>query len=248
MVLAAAQERGGLPKRVVEEVRRYLACGDLRYGFTQAKCDTCQESVLIAFSCKSRGWCPSCAARRAHEAAAHLGAALPHVGYRQWTLSLPRALRWGVVKDAQLLRAVERCLTKAIFRWQRQRAKGWGCTGEPRCGAVSFTQLFNGHLALQPHLHLLVAEGVWSGGAFLALPPPDAAEVESVLARMLRQLRRVFEGMEPTWPEDAFEALQLEGAQLRLKLDEEPNREPRRRVAVGEGFSLHADTQVSGND
>ncbi len=55
-VLAAAEERGGFPRRVHEEVRRYLACGDIRRGFTLAKCEACQESMLVAFSCKRRGW------------------------------------------------------------------------------------------------------------------------------------------------------------------------------------------------
>ena len=131
-VVAAAESRGGLPKRVHEEVRRYLRCGVLRWGFTLVKCETCQESVLIGFSCKSRGWCPPCAARRAHEAAAHLERVLPPVAYRQWTLSVPSQLRWPLVKDVKLLRSVERCLVKAIFRWQRLRAKGLGVVdGKP---------------------------------------------------------------------------------------------------------------------
>ena len=66
-----------LPPRVHEEVRRYLCCGLLRHGFTVARCDDCRESVLIAFSCKTRGWCPSCGARRAHETALHLDEVLP---------------------------------------------------------------------------------------------------------------------------------------------------------------------------
>ena len=66
-----------LPPRVHEEVRRYLRCGILRHGFTVARCDDCRESVLIAFSCKTRGWCPSCGARRAHETALHLDEVLP---------------------------------------------------------------------------------------------------------------------------------------------------------------------------
>lgn len=98
-MLAAAEAQGGFPKRVYEEVRRFLGCGDLRRGFTLAKCETCKESTLIAFSCKSRGWCPSCGARRAHETAAHLMEVLPKTAYRQWTLSAPFALRWPVVKE-----------------------------------------------------------------------------------------------------------------------------------------------------
>ena len=60
-----------LPPRVHEEVRRYLQCGDLRRGFSVVRCDDCRRSELIAFSCKTRGWCPSCGARRAHETALH---------------------------------------------------------------------------------------------------------------------------------------------------------------------------------
>ncbi len=167
-VVATAAERGGLPKRVHEEVRRYLQCGVLRYGFALAKCDSCDESELIAFSCKTRGWCPSCAARRAHETSAHLLEVLPRVGYRQWTLTLPRALRWAAVKDVRLLRRVERAVVRAIWRWQRRRARELGAAGEAKTGAVSFVQLFSSVLALQPHLHILVPEGVWSQGDFVA--------------------------------------------------------------------------------
>ena len=49
-MLAAAEEKGGFPKRVHAEVRRFLGCGDLRRGFTLAKCELCKESTLIAFS------------------------------------------------------------------------------------------------------------------------------------------------------------------------------------------------------
>ncbi len=168
-VLAAAEERGGLPRRVHEEVRRALGCGDVRRGFTLARCDACEESTVIAFSCKTRGWCPSCAARRGHEAAAHLDEVLPRVGWRQWTVTVPRALRWAVVRQARHLRAVERTLARAVFRWQRRRAKELGVEGKVQVAAVGFTQLFNAHLGLHPHSHLLVAEGVWQEGTFTPL-------------------------------------------------------------------------------
>jgi hypothetical protein len=249
-VLAAAEEQGGFPKRVHEEVRRFLGCGDVRRGFTLAKCEACKESTLIAFSCKSRGWCPCCGARRAHEAEAHLMEVLPKVGFRQWTLSLPFALRWPVVKKPKLLRALERCLTRAIFRSQRAQVKRLGQAGKAQGGAVCFVQWFSSTLALQPHLHLLVPEGVWCGGVFLELPRPTPEELEAVLARMLAQAKRTFEALDAAWPEDGFEALQLQGAQERLNLNDEStfggHRD--RLVAVGEGFSLHAGTSVHGND
>jgi hypothetical protein len=104
---------------------------------------------------------------------------------------------------------------------------------------------------LQPHLHLLVPEGIWSGGVFLELPRPTPEQLEGVLARMLSQAKRTFEALDALWPEDAFEALQLQGAQQRLNLNDEPSAgaaHVRRLVAVGEGFSLHAGTAVHQND
>ena len=35
-------------------------------------CDTCHHELLLAFSCKRRGFCPSCAGRRMAQTAAHL--------------------------------------------------------------------------------------------------------------------------------------------------------------------------------
>jgi len=237
-----------LPPRVHEEVRRYLGCGVLRRGFTVLKCSDCAVTTLLAFSCKSRAWCPSCGARRAHEAALHLGEVLPHVAFRQWTLSVPFALRFLLVKEPKLLRKVERRLVEAIFRWQRHRAKELGAKGSRVGGAVSFVQLFNAQLGLAPHVHLLGAEGVWCDGVFMELPPPSPEEVEAVLKRALTQLLPDFESRQVTWPEDEYEALQAKSAQLRLPLDEEPPPSRRGRLAVSMGFSLHADTAVTAND
>ncbi len=237
-----------LPPRVHEEVRRYLACGDVRRGFTVVRCDDCAESSLVAFSCKTRGWCPSCGARRAHETALHLDEVLPCVGLRQWTLSVPFALRFLLVKEPKLLRRLERRLVEAVFRWQRRRAKELGATGRRVGGAVFFTQLFGSALQLQPHLHGLVAEGVWNDGVFMELPPPSPEEVEGVLERALAQLLPDFEARGAAWPEDEYEALQAKSAQLRLPLDDDAAPARRGRLAVKMGFSLHADTAVTAND
>jgi hypothetical protein len=50
----------------------------------------CGKDELVACSCKGRGFCPSCGARRMADLAAHLvDAVLPHAPVRQWVLSLP---------------------------------------------------------------------------------------------------------------------------------------------------------------
>ena len=78
-----------LPDYVIQEFEAYLKCGIPAYGFLRLQCETCDEEKIVAFSCKRRGFCPSCCARRQAEAAAHLVEdVLPLIPYRQFVLSL----------------------------------------------------------------------------------------------------------------------------------------------------------------
>ena len=108
-----------IPSRVKLEVERYLTCGDLRFGFMEVTCQTWAESRLVAYCCKSRGWCPSCTTRRALDTGIHLESVLPRVAHRQWTLSLPFSVRFNVASKPQLLKRLEVRLVKAVWRWQR---------------------------------------------------------------------------------------------------------------------------------
>ncbi|EFG9844256.1 IS91 family transposase, partial [Shigella boydii] len=57
------------------------------YGFAA---ESCHAEHLVAFSCKRRGFCPSCGARRMAESAALLvDEVLPEQPMRQWVLSFP---------------------------------------------------------------------------------------------------------------------------------------------------------------
>jgi hypothetical protein len=42
-----------------------LDCGILENDFARVRCSECRAEFLVAFSCKGRGMCPSCAAKRA---------------------------------------------------------------------------------------------------------------------------------------------------------------------------------------
>jgi ribosomal protein S27E len=106
-----------MPRRVRQEVERFLMCGDVRHGFVEVKCADCAESRVVAFSCKGRGWCPSCTTRRALETGIHLETVLPRVAHRQWTLSVPFSVRFAVVKKPKLLKRLEVRLVKAVWRW-----------------------------------------------------------------------------------------------------------------------------------
>ena len=59
-----------LPTHVHREFEAYLKCGRLEHGFLRVRCDKCHFERLVAFSCKKRGLCPSCGARRMAETAA----------------------------------------------------------------------------------------------------------------------------------------------------------------------------------
>ena len=70
----------GLPDWVERDFRGYLECGILAHGFARARCEGCGHERLIPISCKSRGICPSCNARRMCEVAAHLTDHVRHRG------------------------------------------------------------------------------------------------------------------------------------------------------------------------
>ena len=84
----------GLPQFVKDEFEAFLECGILAHGFLRLRCGACAQDPLVAFSCKRRGFCPACGARRMAETAAHLtDHVIPHVPVRQWVLSFPIPLR-----------------------------------------------------------------------------------------------------------------------------------------------------------
>ena len=79
-----------LPAYVTQEFEAYLKCGRLEHGFLGVRCEPCHDERLVAFSCKRRGFCGSCEARRMADVAALLvNEVLPPQPMRQWVLSVP---------------------------------------------------------------------------------------------------------------------------------------------------------------
>ncbi|MGA9520314.1 MAG: transposase zinc-binding domain-containing protein, partial [Myxococcaceae bacterium] len=143
--------RGGLPTFVVRELEEYLGCGVLANGFSRVRCTGCGDELLVAFSCKRRGVCPSCCARRASDVAAHLvDHVLPRAPDRQWTLSLPIRLRWALARNGALCTAVLNLFVRSLFNALRARARSLVFPAR-ECGAVSFIQRFGSALQLNVH-------------------------------------------------------------------------------------------------
>src|SRR4051812_12268849 len=196
--LAEVEQRSdgtGLPRFVVSEFERYLACGVLANGFARVRCASCGDEMLVAFSCKGRGFCPSCTTRRMQGTATHLlDRVLPRVPMRQWVLSLPRWARFLLARDPQLITRTLDLALRTIFTMQRRRGRR-AHAKSPRTGAVTFVQRFGGALNLNVHFHCLVPDGVFieekQGIRFVALPCPSEDEVRDVLGRIPRRVRKL---------------------------------------------------------
>jgi ribosomal protein S27E len=67
-----AEQGKYLPRYVEREFDEFLRCGRLEHDFLRVVCGDCKHEKLVAFSCKRRGLCHSCGARRMEESAALL--------------------------------------------------------------------------------------------------------------------------------------------------------------------------------
>ena len=99
----SAQGRA-LPVYVQREFDDYLKCGRVEYGFVRVRCQDCHAERLVAFSCKRRGFCPSCGARCMVESAALLvDEVLPRLPMRRWVLSFPFQLRFLLASRPEVM-------------------------------------------------------------------------------------------------------------------------------------------------
>ncbi len=207
-------EGAGLPQFVEQEFRQFLTCGVLAHGFARLRCDTCALERLVPFSCKGRGFCPSCGGRRMTERAADLvDRVLPRVPVRQWVLSLPHRLRYLLAWDHGLCRAVLLVFIRALLDLYHRQARQRG-VGQGHTGTLTVIQRFGGGLNLNVHFHTLALDGVFSedgpsGLRFHPAPSPSDDEVARLLAtiraRVLRLLqRRGLASEEDVTPPDAL--------------------------------------------
>jgi hypothetical protein len=187
----------GWPGFVRREFEAYLRCGILDDGLIRVRCERCGDTTVVGFSCKGRGFCPSCGGRRMSELAAHLvDRVLPPVPIRQWVFTVPVPVRYQLAFDASLTRAVLRVFLRTVFGWLQRRAARQGLVGA-RCGAVTTIQRFGGALNLNVHFHALLFDGVYTRATpaarpcFHRLPPPTDADIAWVLTRLHRRVRRL---------------------------------------------------------
>jgi hypothetical protein len=160
--LAADSTAKGLPDYVVEEFYASRQCGILAHGFVRLGCDTCPHQMVLAFRCKKRGFCPSCAGRRMAEMAAHLvEQVLPWVPTRQWVVSVPMPRRYWMAPSRERTARGHTIIRRTIGQYDVKQAVQQGATrADVPPGSVTFVPRFGGSIHLNRQGHLLFLEGV----------------------------------------------------------------------------------------
>nr|QLJ19206.1 transposase [Proteus mirabilis] len=153
-------EGRSLPGYVREAFDAYLRCGVLEHGFLRVVCEHCRAERLVAFSCKKRGFCPSCGARRMAESARHLVEEVfgPRP-VRQWVLSFPYPLRFLFASKPEAIGPVLGIVQRVIAGWLADQAGIDRASAQ--CGAVTLIQRFGSALNLNIHFHMLWLDGVY---------------------------------------------------------------------------------------
>ena len=237
-----------------DALARFLGCGVASAGFVRLRCTSCGTERALPFSCKVRGLCPSCGARRAHDLTEHLlSRVLPKVSVRQYVLSPPAELVGLLAARNDALSALVRCFSNAIFAGVRRRLASASVPGaELHPGAVVFVQRFTKALTLFPHVHVLVLDGAYTEASEDELVFHDdrgpASEklhglAEDVERRFVRWLER-HDLLEDQPPEpEGDEAFLLAAAREPSGLLRSAS-EPRR----SSGFDVHVGRRIEADD
>ena len=167
---------------------RYVECGILLHGCARAQCDNpeCNHTELIAFSCKTRGLCPSCDAKRAVIFAEHITEhpLLPYP-HCHVVFTLPKRIRPFFKFRRSLLSHIYR----AVWGSWRELVAEQSPDGQP--AAVEALHTAGDLLGWHPHVHgLFLAGALEPGGTFRQLAV-DPKRLERLCAsKMLSALER----------------------------------------------------------
>jgi hypothetical protein len=258
--LELAQDESGrsTPAHVEREFRRYLECGILAHGFARARCAGCGHDFLVAYSCKGRGVCPSCNARRMVETAAHLADhVIPRLPVRQWVLSVPKRLRYFLQADPAIQNLALHIMLSAVE--QGLRATCLVAQGSmARIGAVAFIHRFGALLNPHVHFHCVVVDGVFESGTggqlpvrFHEMPALDAQQLADIQRNIRRRLLRALTRRGLLEPQVAEEMVAWDhsggfslDASVRIEAEDRPGLERLLRYCARPVFALERLRQI----
>lgn len=169
---------GHLRPVIPEVVRKFLECGDLARGFARVRCDRCKHEYILAFSCKGRWFCPSCHQKKVQLFGELLRGTILHpVPHRHFTFTIPKMLRPYFRFDRGLLKELCRTANLCLVDFMRT------VLGLPEgiAGIVMVIHTFGEYLDFHPHLHALVADGLFMrSGVFHVLPDVSLRPLEEL--------------------------------------------------------------------
>lgn len=187
---ALFSKRYGFYRPIISHVvRKFLECGDLHQGFARVRCPDCHHEYLLAFSCRGRWFCPSCHAKKVVQFAGHLqDNVLYPVPHRQYVFSIPKIIRRYFLYDRKLLGKLAKCAITSLTRFfQTVLNKKYGIPG-----IALAIQSFGDYARWHPHLHALVADGLFTeSGYFYVMPKVDLRQLgELFRACVLKMLEK----------------------------------------------------------
>ena len=123
---------------------------------------------------------------------------LPRVPIRQWVLSFPIEIRYRLAYDGALLTALLHTFMEHLDAFYRGQAQTQGHPGG-RTGGITFVQRFGSSLNLNPHLHVLIMDGVYvtdpdtGQPTFVAVEPPTDEQLQHLMEQAAHRLIAVLE-------------------------------------------------------
>jgi len=178
------QPRYGFLRPIIPEVvNKFLDCGDLERGFARVRCDHCNHEYLLAFSCKGRWFCPSCHQKKVQLFGALLAETILYpVPHRHFTFGIPKMLRPYFRFDRDLLKDLCRIAHECLLQYLRTTLD----LPEGIPGIVMTIHTFGEYLDWHPHLHALVADGLFvRTGLFYVLPDVSLKPLEELFRTRL---------------------------------------------------------------
>ncbi len=148
-------------------VHKFMQCGDPRHGFARARCPDCRHEFFVAFSCKQRCICPSCAQKRTLLFGLHLADDVCRfVPHRQFVWTIPKRLRPFFRFHRALLQRLP------ALAWHTVREVYQALLGpDATPGGIIAIQTFGSLIHFHPHLHGLITDGAFSAaGHFVPVP------------------------------------------------------------------------------
>lgn len=179
-----AAKSGHLRPIIAKSVEEFLDCGLLHGGFARIRCPSCHQEHLLAFSCQTRNFCPSCQSKRGALLAEKLSSDVFYdVPHRHIVFTIPKVLRGIFERERKLLGI----LSKSAFDATAKVLAQITIDKDARCGFVSSIQTFGSYAAnFHPHIHAIVTAGVFSeDGHFIRMREFPTAAIEEVFRKLL---------------------------------------------------------------